>query len=263
MSIDWIARHALPLWASLLVVALGLGDLGWWLAARRRQRNEARGRQHNALPALPGLAIALTLALAFAAVAAAVVHGNTRLHGIDHQLAAGLRADLPTAALRWIGRLTQLGNPWLLAVIAALVSLALLRARHIALTLGWIGTLAGTALVNTGLKFAFQRQRPPHEAGLVGETSFSFPSGHASGSVVFYGMAAYLLLRLLPMRWHRPVIMTAVALITTVGISRVLLQVHYLSDVLAGYVSGLAWLALCIGAAEYLRLRPPRPLDPH
>jgi undecaprenyl-diphosphatase len=73
--------------------------------------------------------------------------------------------------------------------------------------------------------------------------------------MVFYGMLAYVLLRSTPPRWHRLIVAIAVTLITVVGISRILLQVHYFSDVVAGYTTGLAWLMLCIGSAEAWRLR--------
>jgi undecaprenyl-diphosphatase len=75
---------------------------------------------------------------------------------------------------------------------------------------------------------------------------------------VFYGMLAYVLLVLCPPRLHRAIVVAAVAVITLVGVSRILLQVHYFSDVLAGYATGLAWLMLCIGSAEYVRLRQGR-----
>ena len=69
------------------------------------------------------------------------------------------------------------------------------------------------------------------------------------------GMLAYVLLRVLPHRWHRWVVAGAVAMISVIGLSRIVLQVHYFSDVVAGYASGMAWLVVCIGAAEWWRLR--------
>jgi membrane-associated phospholipid phosphatase len=75
---------------------------------------------------------------------------------------------------------------------------------------------------------------------------------------VFYGMLAYVLLRMLPLRWHRAVIAGAVAMVTVIGISRIMLQVHYFSDVMAGYVSGLAWLVVCVAGAERWRLHATR-----
>jgi membrane-associated phospholipid phosphatase len=74
--------------------------------------------------------------------------------------------------------------------------------------------------------------------------------------VVAYGMLAYLAQRLAPPRWRRASLLAAAAVAFTTGSSRVFLQVHYASDVLAGFASGLAWLALCVLACEALRLRP-------
>ena len=87
------------------------------------------------------------------------------------------------------------------------------------------------------------------------EHGFSFPSGHSSGSVVAYGMLAYLALRLLPIRWHLPGLLATVALAFTVGASRLFLGVHFASDVIAGFASGAAWLAMCITLIERMRWR--------
>jgi len=63
-------------------------------------------------------------------------------------------------------------------------------------------------------------------------------------------MLAYLALRLAPPRWHLPAMLGAAALAGTVGSSRVFLQVHYASDVLAGFASGTAWLLVAIIGVE-------------
>jgi undecaprenyl-diphosphatase len=68
-------------------------------------------------------------------------------------------------------------------------------------------------------------------------------------------MLAYLALRLLPLRWHLPSLFATVTLALTVGASRLFLGVHFASDVIAGFASGTAWLALCITSIEYIRRR--------
>jgi undecaprenyl-diphosphatase len=73
--------------------------------------------------------------------------------------------------------------------------------------------------------------------------------------MLVYGLLGYLIVRHAPRAWHVPVALVSVALIVFVGSSRVLLQVHYLSDVLAGYASGAAWVALCIAGLEVVRQR--------
>ena len=97
--------------------------------------------------------------------------------------------------------------------------------------------------------------RPPHEVGLPVAHGWSFPSGHSSGAVVAYGMLAYVLLRTLPSRWHLPVVLAATALAFAVGCSRIFLEAHYASDVLAAFASGTAWLTACIVGIEIARRR--------
>ena len=80
-----------------------------------------------------------------------------------------------------------------------------------------------------------------------------FPSGHASAAMAVYGTACYLIWRLAPAPWRRPSLALAAALVTAIGLSRVLLQVHFASDVAAGWAISLAWMILCVGLAEGLR----------
>jgi len=108
-------------------------------------------------------------------------------------------------------------------------------------------------LLNQTLKQIFGRVRPLQPEGFVLEQGFSFPSGHSSGSVVAYGMLAYVAVRLLPARWHLPVLLAAMALAFTVGASRMFLRVHFASDVIAGFASGAAWLAVCVTGFELAR----------
>lgn len=66
-------------------------------------------------------------------------------------------------------------------------------------------------------------------------------------------MLAYVLLVRLPAQWHRLVMGVTLSMILLIGASRVILQVHFLSDVFAGFSLGLAWLAVCVGSTEFLR----------
>ncbi len=80
-------------------------------------------------------------------------------------------------------------------------------------------------------------------------------------------MLAFVLLRVLPKAWHLPVVLLATAIAFSVGSSRIFLHVHYPSDVLAGFASGAAWLAVCLVAAAWVHRRrrglsghePPKP----
>jgi undecaprenyl-diphosphatase len=73
--------------------------------------------------------------------------------------------------------------------------------------------------------------------------------------MLVYSLLGYLLVRHTPRPWHLPIAAAAVALIVFVGSSRILLQVHWFSDVLAGFASAAAWSALWIAALETVRWR--------
>jgi len=255
VPLDWISRHALSVWALLLVAALLGADVAWRRAVRRREGLDPAARAFLR----PTTAMVVIVAMLVIATAIAVeVREQAGLTVFDASLAADLRANLPLPVLRAIAWVTHTGDPVVVGVATGVVFLALLLRRHVRLAITWIATLVGTAAINSALKGWFQRERPLHDHGFIVEHSYSFPSGHASGSMVFYGMLAYVLLVLCPPRWHRLIVIAAVAMITVVGISRILLQVHYFSDVMAGYATGLAWVTLCVGSAEYLRLREGR-----
>lgn len=255
MDAEWVSRHALSIWALLLALALGGADLAWRRAVRRREGHDAAARGFLR----PATVAAIVVAMLTIATAIAVeVRDAAGLTVFDAALANDLRANTPLPVLRAIAVLTHAGDPVVVGIASLAVFIALLWRRHLRLAGIWITTLVGTALINSALKAWFQRERPLHDHGFVVEHSYSFPSGHASGSMVFYGMLAYVLLVLCPPRWHRTIVIAAVAMITLVGISRILLQVHYFSDVMAGYATGLAWVTLCAGSAEYFRLREGR-----
>ena len=137
----------------------------------------------------------------------------------------------------------------------AVVTYSLLKKRldYLATYLFLIG--GGSVLV-FALKLVIHRQRPVSETPLIHVGGWSFPSGHALMSVVFYGFITYLLFRRTESwRLRLFVMMAAGFIIFLVGLSRIYLQVHYLSDVLAGYMGGLFWLSICITGLEIYRKR--------
>jgi len=256
---DWMAAHALSLWAALLLLALLAGDLAWQRSARLRVAALAGRRQTGVMRWQTGIVLAVIMLAVFSGIAFAVGMGAPgELAGFDAALAEQLHAQMPSATLQVITQLTQLGGTPLVASAATLVALYLLWRREWTLAGVWAFAQLGIMPLTSGIKAWIERPRPLHDHGFITEMGWSFPSGHALGSIVFYGMLAYVLLRLLPYRWHRTVIFFTVLLIGLIGISRVMLQVHYLSDVVAGYAFGLVWLLLCMGIAERLRLRAAR-----
>jgi undecaprenyl-diphosphatase len=117
--------------------------------------------------------------------------------------------------------------------------------RAVALLLALVG---GTAL-NDLLKTLFHRGRPETAVEFINYQSWSFPSGHSMNSLIGFGFVAYLFLERTTDRRARIAIIVATAiLVGLVGFSRLYLGVHYLSDVIAGYLAGAVWLLVCIAA---------------
>ncbi|HYD33791.1 MAG TPA: phosphatase PAP2 family protein [Methylophilaceae bacterium] len=177
---------------------------------------------------------------------------------LDGNFTQAVASHTPAAAITAFSYITHLGDTWVLTGVGIIVAATLFLRRQIWLAWGWILAVAGNGLLNPSLKAVFERMRPLDMHGMPFTEGWSFPSGHASGSVVTYGMLAYVLIRNLPPAWHLPIILLAAALAFTVGCSRIFLQYHYGSDVLAGFASGSAWLAVCISSLEALRWRQLR-----
>ena len=108
--------------------------------------------------------------------------------------------------------------------------------------------VGGSIILDTSLKLAFHRARPPAFVG-VDPRSYSFPSGHALSSFCFYGVLAGLICSRIESRGIRIAIWTAAAaLIFAIGLSRVYLGVHYPTDVIAGYIAAAAWVSTLLVA---------------
>ena len=253
----WAGQHALPLFFLLLALAWAASLVGWC----GLRRSQARGRTPAVSPGTGigwrvgvGLLISLAGGAVFAALAAQLGAGSA-LSQADQALTDALRVSVAPLTQQVFAVLTRLADPATLILLGLGVALVLVVRGQRALALGWVLALAGNGVLNPTLKQVFGRARPLELHQLVSATGQSFPSGHSSGAVVAYGMLAYLALKLLPARWQLPALLVAVTLVVTVGASRVFLRVHFASDVLAGFASGTAWLALCITGMELLLWR--------
>ena len=96
----------------------------------------------------------------------------------------------------------------------------------------------GSALLNLAAKPVFARARPSLWESIAPEHNYSFPSGHAMGSMT---LAMVLVLLAWPTRWRWPVVAAMGVFVPMVGLSRVYLGVHYPSDILAGWAAASAW----------------------
>lgn len=99
----------------------------------------------------------------------------------------------------------------------------------------------------------FARPRPPEQLGFVTLTLPSFPSGHAMGTMICYAFLAYLFVPRMPsLFWKWTLSIAILSLVLFEGFSRIFHGNHYLTDVLAGYALGLAWLVLVCTLMEWI-----------
>jgi len=151
---------------------------------------------------------------------------------------------------------TALGGVVVLALVIGAVCgfLVLMRLHHMM----WVVLIAtgGAVLINSTLKHAIDRPRPEVVPKLTDVRSESFPSGHSAMSAAVYLTLGGLLAQTVTKRRIKLYFLFVALLLTfLVGCSRVALGVHYPSDVLAGWSTGLAWSLLCWLVARYLQRR--------
>ena len=187
------------------------------------------------------------------------------LESVDHGAAAYLNRVTAShgSFVTAIKTVTFLGSGGVLWTVigAAAVVLALRKRWRLAIYL--LVTGAGALVLDPVLKSLVGRARPVVAHPIAHGNGASFPSGHALGSIVCYGAVLLVFLPAARGRW-RPVFITAiVALVALIGISRVLLGVHYLSDVLGAWALGITWLGVTAFAFQLTRQAAGQPVtDP-
>lgn len=146
-------------------------------------------------------------------------------------------------------KVTTLGNPKFVVVVVVFGLGWLWWRQHRLEAKVFAIACLGALILNQGLKLFFAKPRPQLWTRLISESSFSFPSGHALGSLVLYGFLAYVLSMQFS-RFAHWIYSLAAGLIAAIGISRLYLGVHWPTDVLAGYAVGFLWLMFCITAIK-------------
>jgi membrane-associated phospholipid phosphatase len=200
--------------------------------------------------AATGLALTVALVLIFAAalgfgLVAEMVTSRTGLYRLDAS-AAAWGAEHATPASTWFLRVvTWLGaTVTVLAVTAALGGLEWLRRRRLAVLAFMVTVVVGQNLIANSVKALVDRERPPvpHLAPVSG---FSFPSGHTAAAAATWAAVALVLGRGRPPRAKAWLAGGAVLITVVVAASRVLLGVHWLTDVIGGAALGFGWFVVC------------------
>ena len=207
--------------------------------ARRLDRDVASG-------------LLLTLALGVALVAglvlgilAVLVRRVAVIQHVDDSVAAWGYDHQSELSTRGLNAITELGNIRIVVVLALLLTLAdLFRRRNHWTFLFLLVVLGGMELSQRGVKDLVSRVRPTLDPAAA-SLGPSFPSGHSATAAAFYAAAALIIGRALPRPLRHGVIAAAAAIAVAVAASRVLLDLHWLSDVVGGLALGWGWFALC------------------
>ncbi len=202
-------------------------------------------------------AVSAILAAAFVALAADVMH-HGMLERYDHVLAKRIyEAGEPNI---WVAILTAgWGSSRATVPLGIMVGVGLIVLRRWRWLAFWACTLLGVANLNDLLKEIFHRPRPSDFTIFLTSSldkGYSFPSGHTMGALVVWGALAYMLAKFYSSR--RLAVWGGIAVCGTVmSVTFGLMYAgwHYLTDILAAYASGGAWLALCIGVMEWVLAR--------
>ncbi len=196
----------------------------------------------------PRLQVQVALATAFALALYAFVHvledylDNEALVRWDVEFSRWLHVHSNGALVSFFKVVTWAGNVATLALVVLAAAVWLARRRRVNEAVLLAVSAAGIELFNAGFKLVVQRPRP--ELAYVHLDTYSFPSGHAAGSAAIYGVIVYLLAaQARDLRVRVAVGVGYVALVALICFSRLYLEVHYLSDVLAGASLGAAWAA--------------------
>jgi membrane-associated phospholipid phosphatase len=260
---QFIASHALIL-LGIGILFLGIGV--WTVVAVTRAATRHKdllwkwgdilvpGRLWRPSAYLMGhLALGLLLIVAtvgFAVVAENVLAGR-QLAAFDVAFAEALQAETSPPWRDGFWYVTWLGSGPVITAIAGAVVWVLVKRGHTLLAIMWSISQGGSALLNYAMKVGFARLRPEGADPMLYSSGWSFPSGHAMGTLVLCGVGAYVLARLFP-SWirHRVLIVLLLVWPLVIGFSRLYLGVHYISDVVAGFLAGTAWVAVCVSGTE-------------
>ena len=166
-------------------------------------------------------------------------------------VSTGVTQSFDSAVLLWINQyanatldaffvsFTQLGG-LVFMVVAGLALLAyFLYKKRYSDALFAAVSLGGVAVVNVILKSIFERPRPDLWDWLIHETSMSFPSGHATATMA---LAMCILILVWRTKWRLAACITLFLYVVSIGISRLYLGVHYPTDILGGWLLGIAWV---------------------
>jgi membrane-associated phospholipid phosphatase len=251
---------------------LAAGAIAWrWTGRAGAPRTEAAvARSRWARRLDPQAATGLALTLAFAVIVlgglilaglAYLIRGNTEVVRIDSGIAEWGDRNTSGFATGALTAISHVGEPKVVIALAALVAIAeTIRTRSRWVIPFMALVVAGNGLITTTVKELADRARPTLNP-IAHTLGPSFPSGHSSWSAALFAATALLASRGRSRRARTLIVGTGAAAAVTIAATRVLLGVHWLSDVIAGLALGSAWFCVCAIACGGRLLRFGAPAE--
>lgn len=177
---------------------------------------------------------------------------NSPLVSVDIRITNLLYIFRSDTLLRFFYFITLFAESLVIVILSVVLSIFLwTNKQRIHIFSLWFALAVGEGLTFLG-KYIFHRERPSVFLRTITEDSFSFPSGHATAVVLFYGFLVYLIFRNYTSLKTRIAVLSSLFLfVVLVDLSRLYLGVHYFSDVIAGNLVGLSALILSVGLTEW------------
>jgi membrane-associated phospholipid phosphatase len=217
--------------------------------------------RHFAERSVLGLLAVVVAGLGFGTLLLLVRYHWTPLLNLDQSVADRLNRAVSADphAVQIATGISRAGGRGFLIPLVVLVVVALLIRRRPRLALYLTVTGAGALVLDPSLKTLVGRVRPVVADPVAHGQGNSFPSGHALGSMIVYGMLTLVFLAVVRGRWRGWFVAVPAVLVVAIGASRIALGVHFVSDVLAGWLLGVAWISVTAYAFRVWRREAGHP----
>ncbi|MFB9239886.1 phosphatase PAP2 family protein [Plantactinospora siamensis] len=211
-----------------------------------------------------GLALVAGCGVAFGVLLMLVRFKWGPLYHADHEAAEWFNGLVAPhhPLVKVLQAVSTLGGRPVLIWLVGIPALGLLIRRQPRLALYLIVTGVGGLILDPSLKALVGRLRPVVDVPISHAPGNSFPSGHSLGSFVAYGALLLVFLPAMRPRWRKPAIALVALIVLLIGLSRIALGVHFVSDVLGGWLLGAAWLGVSAYAFRLWRRERGRPVPP-
>lgn len=207
--------------------------------------------QHfHGLPLTILLLLMIYIAAVFVGLVEDVVTSDS-IVALDHLVSQQMSLLSEAGVIDVFIPITSLASTPITILVMLLTAIICWVVRQRYIIIGLLIAVIGSTIFTFVTKMIFQRARPIDI--LLLESTYSFPSGHATVTVALYGFLAYIAIRFserFAVQVH--IVMMTMLITVLIGLSRILLNEHYLSDVLGGYLVGTLWLTVAISVTEWL-----------